>query len=304
MAEGDTAILSCEIVDEESSGVLDSATVYISWGDGQNEESFSLIPGQTSFERAHVYCNSGTWTATVYVTKDGHGQSDHNSITVHNTAPLVDAYYTSEQVGAQWDITIDTIVDDPGRHPGLPEEQQDEHLMYLWNVYHKESPPDDDILLFESTSPSVAFTVSDGPNEYRYELDVGDGEDTTSVSGDSSDNQPDTPFAIASLPEDENSSISVNAGDVAVFYVDTSWEVGSSIRVFYETVDGNDDNGAACWRRLYCNKRLGSSYAEFARWPPQWRGGPYLRSHVMQPASLWRQTVQYQANWRGKGGVG
>jgi hypothetical protein len=117
--EGGTATLSGTITD---SGVEDTFTVVIDWGDGSEPETFTYPAGATSFSGSHQYLDddpTGTpadaYSVTATVTDDDSGSgSAAASVTVNNVAPILSGVTASSPAYEGQGAAVSGLIDDPG----------------------------------------------------------------------------------------------------------------------------------------------------------------------------------------------
>ena len=110
--EGGSAPLIASFVDLDAG---DTHTATIDWGDGAAPQSLALAAGVTRFSPAHVYRDSGAYTATVKVA-DGSASTPLVSVpvTVANVGPTVTLNLSATSIREQESVTADVTFADPG----------------------------------------------------------------------------------------------------------------------------------------------------------------------------------------------
>ena len=109
--EGTTIALDAKI---EDSGVADTHTVTVDWGDGTSEAAEVDQAGRTAVA-SHTYSTSGSYTATVCAQDDaGADGCDSVSVEVTNAAPIVSVTLDAEHVGEGQAVTVSGTFEDPG----------------------------------------------------------------------------------------------------------------------------------------------------------------------------------------------
>lgn len=111
--EGGTATLAATFIDPDAA---DTHTATVDWGDGTPPQSLALPAGLTSFSPAHVYRDSGVYSAVVTVADPAASTSPVTVVVnVANVAPTITSMTLSaSSIVEQESVTVEVAFADPG----------------------------------------------------------------------------------------------------------------------------------------------------------------------------------------------
>lgn len=119
VSEGESVNFSVTASDPSTTDVVAGLQIVFDWGDGDTDSGTMQRRGTTNearFGAVHVYNNPRIYTVTITVTdKDGGTVSQTRSVEVLNRAPAITDVFDTGPVPEATEVTVVTLVDNPGR---------------------------------------------------------------------------------------------------------------------------------------------------------------------------------------------
>jgi hypothetical protein len=102
-------------IDFDDPGTLDTHTVTVDWGDGDEQQTFDVGAGTRRVELPHRFLDDGTFDVRVTVTDDDGGSGTGTSpVAVRNVAPQVTAALDDDALVEGDRVRIEGSISDPG----------------------------------------------------------------------------------------------------------------------------------------------------------------------------------------------